>query len=48
MGCLTLPFRVLAFLLFLALLVAGWLYRDRILEWGRSTFGTRPPSTEGG
>jgi hypothetical protein len=48
MGCLTLPFRVLAFLLLVALLVGGWLYRDRLLEWGRGTFGTRPPSAEVG
>ena len=48
MGCLTFPFRVFAFLLFLALLAAGWLYRDRILEWGRGTFGTRAASIEVG
>lgn len=48
MGCLTFPFKVLAFLLFVALLAAGWLYRDRVLEWGRGTFGTPAPSTEVG
>jgi hypothetical protein len=40
MGCLTFPFRVLGFLLILALVAAGWLYRDRLLEWGRGVTGT--------
>lgn len=44
MGCLTFPFRVLGFLLLLLLLLAGWLYRDRLLEWGRSVTGARPPA----
>src|SRR5512140_2777019 len=48
MGCLTFPFRLLGLLLVVALLVAGWFYRDRLLEWGRGTLGTRPPSTEAG
>lgn len=42
MGCLTFPFRVLGFFLLLLLLLAGWLYRDRLLEWGRSATGSRP------
>ena len=44
MGCLTLPFRVLGFLLLLLLLMAGWLYRDQLLEWGRRATGDRPPA----
>lgn len=48
MGCLTFPFKLLGLLLFLALLLAGWLYRDRLLEWGRGALGTRPPSAEVG
>jgi hypothetical protein len=48
MGCLTFPFRILAFLLLLAVLAGGWLYRDRLLDWGRGTFGARSPSAEVG
>ena len=48
MGCLTFPFRLLGLLLLVALLVAGWFYRDRVLEWGRGALGTRPPTTEVG
>lgn len=32
-GCLTLPFRVLGCLVLLLLLAAGWLYRDRIVQF---------------
>jgi len=46
MGCFTFPFKLLGVLLLIALLVAGWLYRDRLLEWGRGALGTRPPSAE--
>jgi hypothetical protein len=35
MGCLTAPFKVLGCLGVLALLVAGWLFRDRVLREGR-------------
>jgi hypothetical protein len=35
MGCLTAPFKVLGCLGLLALLVAGWLYRDRVVREGR-------------
>ena len=48
MGCLTFPFKLLGLLLFIALLVAGWFYRDRLLEWSRGAVGTRPPSAEVG
>jgi hypothetical protein len=34
MGCLTAPFRVLGCLGLVALLVIGWLYRDRVLREG--------------
>lgn len=44
MGCLTFPFRVLGFLLLLLLLAGGWLYRDQLLEWGRSATGARGPA----
>jgi hypothetical protein len=37
-GCLTAPFKLLAFLLFIAALVLGFLYRDRLGEWGRSAW----------
>jgi hypothetical protein len=38
MGCLLAPFRAVGCLVLLALLVAGWLYRDRLLEaYGRAT-----------
>ena len=44
MGCLTFPFRLLGFLLLLLLLLAGWLYRDWLLEWGRRATGAQPPA----
>jgi hypothetical protein len=39
MGCLTAPFKVLGCLGLLALLVIGWLYRDRVLREGRQLLG---------
>jgi hypothetical protein len=44
MGCLTFPVRVLGFLFLLLLLLGGWLYRDRLIEWGRHATGARPPA----
>jgi hypothetical protein len=44
MGCLTLPFRMLGCLVMLALLAAGWLYRDRIVGEGRRLLGLTPPA----
>jgi hypothetical protein len=35
MGCLAAPFRALGCLVLLAALVAGWLYRDRVVREGR-------------
>jgi hypothetical protein len=35
MGCLTAPFRALGCLVLLAALLAGWLYRDRLVREGR-------------
>jgi hypothetical protein len=35
MGCLTAPFKVLGCLGLLAVLVIGWLYRDRVMREGR-------------
>lgn len=35
MGCLTAPFKALGCLVVLALLVIGWLYRDRVVREGR-------------
>jgi hypothetical protein len=34
-GCLLAPFRLLGCLALVILLLAGWLYRDRLGEWGR-------------
>jgi hypothetical protein len=39
MGCLTAPFRVLGCLGLVALLLAGWLYRDRVVREGRELLG---------
>jgi hypothetical protein len=39
MGCLTAPFKVLGCLGLIALLVIGWLYRDRVLREGRRLLG---------
>lgn len=41
MGCLTLPIRLFGLLTLVLLLLAGWLYRDRLLEWGRGAAGAR-------
>jgi len=38
-GCLTLPFRIAGFLVVLALVVAGWWYRDEITRFGRRQLG---------
>ncbi len=37
-GCLTAPFKMLAFLVLIAALVLGFLYRDRLGEWGREAW----------
>lgn len=39
MGCLTAPFRVLGCLGLLALLLVGWLFRDRVVREGRRLLG---------
>ena len=39
MGCLTAPFKVLGCLGLLVLLVAGWVYRDRVIREGRHLLG---------
>ena len=39
MGCLTAPFKVLGCLGLIALLVIGWLYRDRVVREGRQLLG---------
>ena len=39
MGCLTAPFKVLGCLGLIALLVIGWLYRDRVVREGRELLG---------
>jgi hypothetical protein len=48
MGCLTAPFKVLGCLGLVALLVIGWLYRDRVVREGRQLLGrlegSRPPA----
>ena len=44
MGCLTLPFRLLGLLLLVALLAAGWLYRDEIADLVRGRLGHRAPA----
>lgn len=45
-GCVTAPFRLLAFLLLVGILVAGWLYRDRLgdvaAELRRRATGAEP------
>ena len=44
-GCLTAPFRLVGCLGLLALLVLGWLYRDRLVREGRRLLGEgRPPA----
>jgi len=58
MGCLTAPFKLLFFVVFLLLIAAGWLYRDRLADIGRAAWGeatgkapavavTGEPSAEG-
>ena len=39
MGCLTAPFKVLGCLGLIAVLVAGWLYRDQVVREGRRLLG---------
>ncbi len=39
MGCLTAPFKVLGCLGLIALLIVGWLYRDRVAREGRRLLG---------
>lgn len=47
-GCLTFPFKVLAFLLVVAGLAAGWWYREDIMRFGRRQLGmAEPPSPVG-
>jgi hypothetical protein len=47
-GCLTFPFKVLAFLLVVAGLAAGWWYREDIMRFGRRQLGVaEPPSPVG-
>ncbi len=38
MGCLTAPFKLLFFIVFLLLIAAGWLYRDRLGDIGRAAW----------
>jgi hypothetical protein len=38
MGCLTAPFKILFAIIFLLLIVAGWLYRDRLGDIGRAAW----------
>jgi hypothetical protein len=38
-GCLTAPFRALGCLVLVAALVAGWLYRDRLMQEGQRLLG---------
>lgn len=45
-GCLTLPFRVLGCLGLILLLVAGYLYRDRVVQFVRDLTGRRQPVAE--
>jgi hypothetical protein len=49
MGCLTAPFRVLGCLVLIALLLAGWLFRDQLVREARRLLpGTeRPAPVEG-
>jgi hypothetical protein len=39
MGCLTAPFKVLGCLGLVAILIIGWLYRDRVMREGRELLG---------
>lgn len=45
-GCLTLPFRVLGCLGLILLLVAGYLYRDRVMQFVHDLIGGKPMSSE--
>ena len=55
MGCFTAPFKVLGCLGLIALLLIGWLYRDRVVREGRQLLGriegsratTAAPATRG-
>jgi hypothetical protein len=48
MGCLTAPFKVLGCLGLVALLIVGWLYRDRVVREGRQLLGRFGGSTPAG
>jgi hypothetical protein len=39
MGCLTAPFKLVGYLVVIAALFVGWLYRDRLLAEGRKVLG---------
>ena len=45
-GCLTLPFRILGCLGLILLLVAGYLYRDRVIDFVHRLSGGEKPSSE--
>ena len=45
-GCLTLPFRVLGCLGLILVLVAGYLYRDRLIDFVHRLKGGKAPSSE--
>ena len=45
MGCLAAPFRALGCLVMLAALIAGWLYRDRLMDGIMHLGGRRAPIT---
>jgi hypothetical protein len=46
MGCLTAPFKVLGCLGLVAILIIGWLYRDRVVREGRQLLGALEGSRE--
>ncbi len=48
MGCLTLPFKLLAGLLLVAALALGWLYRDRLLREARTWLPHWPETATAG
>lgn len=52
MGCLTAPFKLLFAIVFLLLIVAGWLYRDRLGDIGRAAWrearGAAPAAASAG
>lgn len=45
-GCLTLPFRLLGCLGLILLLVAGYLYRDRVIQFAQDLARGKPASSE--